>query len=264
MFEMAGQQASAGKPLTRLAVTGIIVVLLAASCTSGSPHSSEGTPSPAKSRASSIPSIADLVIPQTYQQACADEAGFCMGSPAGKIPGVLLNRPLRLPTLRQGERCPATHGHVINNPKVIYGVALGQGPVQVVIEGAGDLSRGIAGLLESFTPAWRGTKTLWLSLPAYQGPIVIRAKRLDGNGPISINSASDGPSLAAAPLILPPGPTVNGTQGWREAPAGTWVRSPGCYGWQVDGLTFTEIITVQFVCAPQYSCPKDFGRSRKD
>jgi hypothetical protein len=174
------------------------------------------------------------------------------------------SRPLRLPVLRPGQHCPATPGHTFANPKVIYGVAIGNGPAQIAIEGAGDLHRGIADLLQSFAPAWRGSKTLWLVEPAYQGPVIIRAKQLNGNSPIDINSASDGPSLPPAPLILPPGPTPNGTAGWREAPAGTWVTSPGCYGFQVDGLTFTETIVVQFVCVPQYSCPRDFGSSRKD
>ena len=36
-------------------------------------------------------------------------------------------------------------------------------------------------------------------------------------------------------------------QGWREAPGGLWVTTPGCYAWQVDGLTFSEVIMVQAV-----------------
>jgi hypothetical protein len=34
---------------------------------------------------------------------------------------------------------------------------------------------------------------------------------------------------------------------------------PGCCGWQVDGLTFTEVIVVKFVCEPRYQRPADLG-----
>jgi hypothetical protein len=54
-----------------------------------------------------------------------------------------------------------------------------------------------------------------------------------------------GPIPAA--LKRPPGPTLNGAGGWREAPSGLWVRAPGCYAWQVDGLTFSETIVVRAV-----------------
>jgi hypothetical protein len=64
------------------------------------------------------------------------------------------------------------------------------------------------------TPAgWREFKTLWFSLPAYQGPFVIRAKRLDSPGPILLGG-SDGLPATAAPLVVPPGPTLNGGGGW--------------------------------------------------
>ncbi len=85
----------------------------------------------------------------------------------------------------------------------------------------------------------RQLKTLWFSVPAYQGPFIIRAKRLGHPGPVALG---EGPTVA--PLVVPPGPTLNGTGGWREAPGGLWVKTPGCYAWQVDGLTFSEIIIV--------------------
>lgn len=265
---MAARQAiQVSSRLLSAAGAGVLVMILVAACTSGAarpgqsspPGSSAGGPS-----GPAAPHASGLAIPLTYREACAEEAGFCAVNAAGQIPDVLRHRPLRLPVLHRGQRCPASRGHTIANPALIYGTALGTGPAQVVIEGAGDLTRGNADLLQSFTPSWRGTKTLWLIRPAYQGPVIIRAQRLDGNGVIDINSASDGPSLPPAPLIIPPGATPNDTGGWREAPAGTWVKSPGCYGWQIDGLAFTEVIVVKFVCAPQYQCPKDFGLTRKD
>jgi hypothetical protein len=162
--------------------------------------------------------------------------------PTGPIPAVL-NRPLHFPALRPGQRCPASPGKPVNTAD-FGGVALGTGPVRVLVGGTGDdLRRGIADLINpTSSPPWLALKTLWFSLPRYQGPFVIRAHRLGRPGPVALG---EGP--AVAPLVVPPGPTLNGTGGWREAPGGLWMRAPGCYAWQVDGLTFSEIIVVRAV-----------------
>ena len=150
----------------------------------------------------------------------------------------MLNRPLHFPALRPGQRCPASQGGPVNTAD-FEGIALGNGLVRVVIANAGDLRRGVADLSPSSSPPWLALKTLWFSVPAYQGPYIIRAKRLGHAGPVALG---EGPTVA--PLVVPPGPTLNGTGGWREAPGGLWVKTSGCYAWQVDGLTFSEIIIV--------------------
>jgi hypothetical protein len=75
-------------------------------------------------------------------------------------------------------------------------------------------TRRIAELDSADTAGWREFKTLWFSLPAYQGPFVIRAKPLDSPGPILLGG-SDGLPATAAPLVVPPGPTLNGGGSWR-------------------------------------------------
>jgi len=187
-----------------------------------------------------------LLIPATYKQACRDEGAVCTGSSetTGLVPPVL-DRPLHFPVVRPGERCPATPGRPISNP-YLAGVALGTGPVRPLIASAGDLRHGIADLDPAETPGWREFKTLWFSVPAYQGPFVIRAQRLDGPGPILLGGSGALPANPH-PIVLPPGPTLNGGGGWRTAPSGTWARSPGCYAWQIDGTTFSEVIVVHAV-----------------
>lgn len=161
--------------------------------------------------------------------------------PAGPIPAAL-SRPLHFPVLRTGQRCPASRGRPVSTAD-FGGIALGTGPVRVVIADAGELRHGVAVLADpTNAPPWLGLKTLWFSMPAYQGPFVIRAKRLGAPGPVALGG---GPAIA--PLVVPPGPTLNGTGGWREAPGGLWVRTAGCYAWQVDGLTFSEMIIVRAV-----------------
>ena len=167
--------------------------------------------------------------------------------PAGAI-AALLNRSLRFPVLRPGQRCPASHGS--SSPVAIgdnIGTEFGTGPVRVLI---GTSRHGAADLLaHTRAPPWLGFKTAWVSVPGYQGPFVIRATRLGRPGPVSVA----GTPPAMAPLVVPRGPTIdtvplsNGRPGYRSVLSELWVRSPGCYAWQVDGLRFSEVIVVRAV-----------------
>ena len=182
-----------------------------------------------------------LALPSTYRQACAAEAQLafgCLHVPAGPIPAALEHR-LHFPVLRPGHRCPASRGTRFNTSQ-FGGVALGTGPVRVL---AGSTRRGIADLINpTSAPPWLALKTLWFSLPAYQGPFIIRATRLGRPGPVALG---EGPAMV--PLVIPPGPTLSSFFGYRTVPGGLWVKSPGCYAWQVDGLGFSEIIVVRAV-----------------
>jgi len=227
-------------------VTTAALAVLATACTTGSPHSAaSGThaaalPAPTAT-SNTAPARAGLVVPRTYQQACAIESAVCLSSASGTIPAAL-HRPLHFPALRPGQHCPATPGHTVNTGQ-FGGIGLGTGPVRVLIANPGHLRQGTADLFRhTSAPPWLALKTLWYSMPAYQGPFVIRAKRLNGPGPVAMG---EGPVIA--PLVVPPGPTLNSGDGYRQAPGGLWVRAAGCYAWQVDGLTFSEIIVVHAV-----------------
>jgi hypothetical protein len=224
----------------------VMVMVLAAACTSATPphaarsHTESSPPGPAATPAkvSAVVTQEGLALPATYRQACAAEAHAfgCMHVPAGPIPTALKHR-LHLPVLRTGQRCPATRGTPFNTSQ-FGGIALGAGPVRVL---AGSNRHGIAKLINpTSVPPWLALKTLWFSMPAYQGPFVIRVKRLDRHGPAALG---EGPVVA--PLVVPPGPTLNSFFGYRTVPGGLWVRAAGCYAWQVDGLTFSEIIVVR-------------------
>ena len=119
------------------------------------------------------------------------------------------------------------------------GNALGSGPVRVL---GGFTVTGTAPIRYDPTNGWYGTKSLWYADPSYQGPFLIRGRQLDGDGQISFGEQPQGKML-----FIRAGPTINSGYGYREAPGGTYVKSPGCYAFQVDGVNFSYIITFEAI-----------------
>ena len=151
----------------------------------------------------------------------------------------VLQRPLHLPTLAPGGRCPASKlAPQITGKK--YGVdgALGPGPVYPML--------GRPGLLTFFRPdewgrVWAGQKVLWFVLPDYKGPVLIRGRRLGGSQLMRFDDGTNPP----AQIRLAPGETVTWTgqvPGSRGRPSYVRVRVPGCYGVQIDGTSFSTVV----------------------
>ncbi|MEA2486203.1 MAG: hypothetical protein QOD46_1314 [Actinomycetota bacterium] len=181
-----------------------------------------------------------LVVPTTYQQACAFADGFCTPGITGSIP-TELKRPLHLPAVGPSGRCPASRALPTTTP-FMSGALLGNGSVQPLIANR-VTRRGTATLgTPANWPRWRALKIVWMSLPSYRGPVVVRGTRLDGRGLLGFGTAP-----RPGPLVAPPGASMNGFAGYRSWPDTAWVRNPGCYGWQVDGLGFSETIVVRAV-----------------
>jgi hypothetical protein len=160
---------------------------------------------------------------------------------SGPFPAAL-QRPLALPSITAGELCPVSALHPITTPS-FGGVALGTGPARPLAAAPMDATHGIL-LGTGQREGWYGFKTLWFTEPSYQGPVRIRGARIDAPGSIAFG---EGPDLAE--LIFPPGPTLNGRDGWRTAPGGTYVKLSGCYAWQVDGVGFSNIIIFRAVAS---------------
>jgi hypothetical protein len=167
-------------------------------------------------------------------------------TPKPQTPASLLARPLHFPSLGPGGSCPASRGTTIAN-SYFDGVAIGKGPVRVLIANGGDLLHGRADLGTTEVPGWFALQTLWLTTPGYDGPFVVRAERLGGRGPIEVQPGGSGLEPGTGPLVVPTGPTANTRDGYRTVPGSTWVTSSGCYAWQVDGRNFSEIIVVDAV-----------------
>ena len=181
-------------------------------------------------------------------------------------PGPLLSRPLHLPALGPGGRCPVSSGYTVNNP-YFGGSVLGAGPVRVLVANRGDVLHGRAKLGTSGARGWFALQTLWYSILGYDGPFVVRAARLGKRGPDEVQPGASGLSPGSGPLVVPTGPTINTYYsnwrpghardpvsgrlvptltgyGYRTVPGSTWVKSPGCYAWQIDGRGFSEVIVI--------------------
>lgn len=143
-----------------------------------------------------------------------------------------LFRPLHFPSA-QGKRCPASAGHYVQTAD-FGSMTLGSGVVRVGIAGAGRPGTG-------FHPAafhgWLAVKSHFFSYPRYRGPFLVRARSLRRGGRIRLGAT---PSQAGR-LLVPSG------SGWREQPDFTFVGSPGCYGWQIDGTTFSYVVVVRIL-----------------
>ncbi len=125
----------------------------------------------------------DAPVPtaDSYAQTCrlsnlceVDPDGHPKPSPGG-VPDAL-RRPLTLPTVTPGGRCPVTTaGEEFDNGQ-FGGFALGQRPVQPIIL----LSVAGRATFARDGRSWYSAKTLWFSRPDYHGPVLIRGRQLEG------------------------------------------------------------------------------------
>ena len=189
-------------------------------------------------RGHQVPSQHQLLRPVSYQEACSSEPNVCQPGTSGTIPATLFP-PLRLPHVAAGESCPVTPGVNSTDPYVGGQQYGGAGPVWMVLGDGGDPGRGISVLGNPLTPGWLAAENVWLVAPSYQGPFTVRGTNLDGRGTVRF-----GGTPASAAFVEPPGPDPNSSSGWRFPPGTIWVTTPGCYGFQIDGTSFSETVVI--------------------
>ena len=166
-------------------------------------------------------------------------------SKAASDPWAKLRRPLHMPHLASGAKCPVT---ATSRPSPPYRATLGRGP-------AYPLTAWRAGTLSFFYPVrasqgwypsdWSGQKVFWIVAPRYRGPLLIRGRQLDGPHLVRFE---DGSSPAAE--FRAPAGGVTSTGGFRAVGGYTRLRAPGCYALQVDGATFSRVIVFRAVVLP--------------
>jgi hypothetical protein len=191
-----------------------------------SPAASVVGPSLPTSAATQSPSATESPPLQTPSQSSP-------ASPAPTpLPTASLARPLHLPAITPGAACPHSVVRVLVST---LGPALGPGPVNPV---------GVGTDAVVSTAAQGGTWTenvTWISAPSYTGPALVRGRRLDGSGVIDFGTgvvASDNQLSLPTNEAMP----ASGAPGWRQWRSVVAVHGPGCYGFQVDGVTFSTLV----------------------
>jgi hypothetical protein len=158
-------------------------------------------------------------------------------------PWAKLRRPLRLARLSVGSKCPASHvdsrvpWRRIN---IFGGSGVGRGPVYPGLGSSNGLLSATRD--DQYGGPWFGTKVFWYVLPIYSGPVLIRGRRLDGSQLVRFN----GGRLPSSELRIDSGETVSWQgqpSGSRGVPSGVRIIAPGCYGFQIDGTSFSRIVT---------------------
>lgn len=161
-------------------------------------------------------------------------------------------RPVILPALAPGSRCPTTRGQPVS---VDTGLAVGSGPIYAIY-GGGSAADGVlqyqdaSFLGKGGASEWSAQAVAWAISPNYAGPALIRGRQLDGPNALLFNGGIDQQNFVGSwsrePLL-----TTLRLIGSRDSV--TWaywgtftrVRAPGCYAYQVDGLTFSYLIIFQ-------------------
>jgi len=155
----------------------------------------------------------------------------------------LRSRPLALPTLPPGGACPAT-------PNVMIRPGPGTGFTgRWAAQRAGVVYLTMAGPHPRIRPSdphpggWYGIKDVWVVDANYRGPLLIRGGRIDGPGPMQFQFTPETPMQNA--LLLQDSPPAPGATAWHwrwSVPTAAFIRTPGCYAYQIDGTTFTTYL----------------------
>jgi hypothetical protein len=193
--------------------------------------------------ASDRPPKADkLVAPGGYYAFC----GGAPSCPPGHVPAALRRR-LHVPRIKRGARCPVSApGKTVTS---YYAPAIGEGPVYAVslysLARSGvlpfDYPPRLRGLF--YGSSWSGQALKWIADPAYDGPVLIRGRQLNGRHRVGFGNGI----VPYSEMQVPPGTGDPQVDGWRGWGGYARFRVPGCYGIQVDGTDFSEVIVFKAV-----------------
>jgi hypothetical protein len=142
-----------------------------------------------------------------------------------------LRRPIRLPSLLHGARCPVSRPAAgVDFARFGVGRGYGPGPAYPVGFDDGGVIHVVWGKRDVDARVWGVQKVLWFVHPRYRGPVLVRGSKTDG----SVRVRFERGRIPPAELRLPPGT--------RDRPSYVRIRKPGCYAFQIDGLTFSRTI----------------------
>jgi hypothetical protein len=168
-----------------------------------------------------------------------------LGASASYTPGPdawaeLRQRPLDLPQVAPGAVCPVTprQSRPATPPFSQDFYVLGKGPVYANAAAFGEDTTLRLEPHKLRPNGWYVDKVPWLTDASYVGPVLIRARQLDGSGEVWMRVENEGPKSDVALDAAAPG------YFW---PGETHLRGPGCYAYQVDGNGFSYAIIFRAV-----------------
>ena len=170
--------------------------------------------------------------------------GLVAASPA--IKRELMSRPLSLASVAPGASCPTTP-----TTRITPGRGTGFGG-SASVQQAGNVFLAFAGREVKLRPGdrtsdgWYGIKDVWVIDGSYAGPLVIRGGRIDHRGGLQLDFNPTTPKQDAL-LLDSTAPSLqwDSSTGWWSVPTGAFVRTPGCYAYQIDGTGFTTHIVFE-------------------
>jgi hypothetical protein len=141
-----------------------------------------------------------------------------------------LRRPLRVPTLGPNRTCPVARPATgVDFGR--YGVGRGVGPGPAYPIGWADGTIAITWRSNDVDATlWGVQKVLWFVRPSYLGPVLVRGIGLDNPYRVRFERGR----IPPIELRLP--------EGAGSKPSYVRIRKPGCYAFQIDGLTFSRSI----------------------
>ena len=156
-----------------------------------------------------------------------------------------LHRPLHLPTVAEGAPCPLSPGRSVRLGKGDVMSLAGPGPAYPVLAGGNVLNFFWPPQGEARGSGWSGNKAMWIVAERYRGPVLVRARQLDG--PHLVRFGVYEP--LATEFKVSTRLTSVGSRVRRE-PSTTRVEAEGCYAYQIDGTTFSRVIVFEARIAP--------------
>jgi hypothetical protein len=173
-------------------------------------------------------------------------AGAAFAAPTRQPTWRSLHRPLHIPHIAPGAPCPTSKPDPrgdLSRFQGLVGTAWGRGPAYPLLQDRDgspvlDFVYPPAPKSEFAGSRWSGQKAMWVLNPAYHGRVLVRGRQLDGPNELRFD---DG--------LVPPREKrlVGGHASW---PSFTRLRAEGCYGYQIDGKSFSRVIVFRAVQAP--------------
>jgi hypothetical protein len=99
----------------------------------------------------------------------------------------------------------------------------------------------------AYGTGWSVDKTPLVRKKTFNGPFVVRGRRIDGTGVVGFSGPGGRRPFEA--LQFAAGRSAAefaGSTGW---PTLVWMTAPGCYALQIDGQTFSRVVVFQVEAA---------------